>query len=126
MPENDEGIRIITRDELREKIERGDRFTLVETLSAMYYRHTHLPGAINLEPTDDWESAVTTLLPDKNAEIVVYCAGPTCHTAADAARSLTTLGYTNVRDYAGGKEDWLAAGLPVEGSARARKPAAAH
>jgi len=32
------------------------------------------------------------------------------------------MGYTNVRDYVGGKEDWLAAGLPTEGQARRRRP----
>jgi len=29
---------------------------------------------------------------------------------------LAALGYTNVRDYVGGKEDWIDAGLPVEGN----------
>jgi rhodanese-related sulfurtransferase len=33
---------------------------------------------------------------------------------------LAALGYTNVRDYVGGKEDWMAAGLPTEGKARRR------
>jgi hypothetical protein len=31
------------------------------------------------------------------------------------------MGYTRVRDYSGGKQDWLEAGLPVEGKARQRK-----
>jgi hypothetical protein len=25
------------------------------------------------------------------------------------------MGYTNVRDYSGGKQDWVEAGLPTEG-----------
>ena len=33
-----------------------------------------------------------------------------------AAWRLESLGFTNVYDYAGGKLDWLAAGLPTEGS----------
>ncbi len=32
-----------------------------------------------------------------------------------SARELAALGYTNVRDYAEGKQDWIDAGLPVEG-----------
>jgi len=32
----------------------------------------------------------------------------------NAARELAALGYTNVRDYAEGKSDWMNAGLPVE------------
>jgi rhodanese-related sulfurtransferase len=31
-----------------------------------------------------------------------------------AARELAALGYTNVRDYSGGKQDWIDAGLPTE------------
>lgn len=62
----------ISRDELKAKMERGDDFLLVETLPEPYYRHTHLPGAINLPP-DQVRELAPTLLPDKAAEIVVYC-----------------------------------------------------
>ncbi len=66
---------IITREELREKIERGDDFLLVETLAPEYYRHTHLPKAINIPP-DQIKELAPQMLPDKRAEIVVYCANP--------------------------------------------------
>jgi rhodanese-related sulfurtransferase len=65
----------ITREELREKIERGDDFLLVETLAPEYYRHTHLPKAINIPP-DQVEELAPQMLPDKSADIVVYCANP--------------------------------------------------
>lgn len=66
----------ISRDELKAKIDRGDLFMLVETLSETSYQHAHLPGAINLPP-DKVTSDAPELLPDKNADIVVYCASPT-------------------------------------------------
>jgi rhodanese-related sulfurtransferase len=66
----------ISRDELKEKIDRGDDFLLVETLPKVAFQHAHLPGAINLPPDRVTELA-STLLPDKSAEIVVYCANPT-------------------------------------------------
>jgi len=66
----------ISRAELRLKIDRGDKFLLVETLPAVAYQHAHLPGAINLPP-DQVQQLAPTLLPDKSAEIVVYCASPT-------------------------------------------------
>lgn len=69
-------VRTISRDDLHEKIKRGDSFQLVETLPKTTYDHVHLPGAINL-PTDKIKDMAETLLPDKNAEIVVYCASPT-------------------------------------------------
>ncbi|MFN2454419.1 MAG: rhodanese-like domain-containing protein [Pyrinomonadaceae bacterium] len=66
----------ITREELKGKMDRGEKFLLVETLAAEYYKHAHLPGAINLPP-DSVAAQAPTLLPDKGAEIVVYCASPT-------------------------------------------------
>lgn len=69
-------VATISRDELKQKIDRGDRFTLVETLPDYMYQQAHLPGAINLPPTQVRYQA-THVLPDKHAEIVVYCASPT-------------------------------------------------
>lgn len=66
----------ISRDELKIKIDRHDEFRLVETLPETAYHHAHLPGAINLPPQKLVELA-PTLLPNKQAEIVVYCASPT-------------------------------------------------
>ena len=54
------------------------------------------------------------LLPDKDAAIVVYCANDPCPNSGIAAHVLGKLGYTNVRDYEGGKQDWRDAGLPLE------------
>jgi rhodanese-related sulfurtransferase len=62
----------IGRAELRAKMERGDPFVLLEVLAPRYYRHSHLPGALNLPPGKVGELA-PTLLPDKDAEVVLYC-----------------------------------------------------
>jgi rhodanese-related sulfurtransferase len=69
-------VAIITRDELKRKIDRQDHFLLVETLPSTDYHHAHLPGAINLPP-DQIAKLAPQLLPDKQVDIVVYCAGPT-------------------------------------------------
>jgi rhodanese-related sulfurtransferase len=66
----------ISREELKAKMDRGETFTLVETLGEVAYHHAHLPGAINLPPDRVTELA-PSLLPDKSAEIVVYCSSPT-------------------------------------------------
>ena len=62
----------IDRDELGAKMDRGDPFILLEVLAPPYYRHSHLPGALNLPPGKAAEMA-PTLLPDKKAEVVLYC-----------------------------------------------------
>lgn len=63
---------MISRQELYEKIQRGDQFHLFEVLPRMYWRKHHLPGALSL-PLDEVEKTIPTLVPDKHAEIVLYC-----------------------------------------------------
>ena len=109
----------IARNELKTKLERGEEIVLVEALPEPYYRKAHLPGAINL-PHDQVDELAPVLLPNKGAEIVVYCANLPCQNSEIAARRLTELGYTNVREYADGKQDWIDAGLPVESGLAAR------
>ncbi len=105
--------KVITREELEAKIDRGDDFVLVEALSQKHYQSSHLPGAVNLpyEFVDEAEK----LLPDKDTEIVVYCMNVDCEASTEEARELEGMGYRNVRHYAEGKQDWIRAGLPVEG-----------
>jgi rhodanese-related sulfurtransferase len=69
-------VKTISRTELKEKIDRGDSFVLVETLAPVAYEHAHLPGAINIPP-DQVKQLAATLLPDKTSDLVVYCASPT-------------------------------------------------
>lgn len=109
----------VTRDELRDKIERGEDFVLVDALSTQHYERSHLPGAVSLplEFVDDAEEK----LPDKEAEIVVYCMNEDCAASDEEVRELSEMGYTNVRHYPAGKQDWLQAGLPIEKGARPSK-----
>jgi rhodanese-related sulfurtransferase len=106
-------VRSISRDELKAKIDRRDGFVLVDTLSPDHYRHAHLPGAVNIPPERVSELA-PQLLPDKQREIVLYCANMKCHLSENLAHELVALGYTNVSFYPGGKHEWLTAGLPIE------------
>jgi len=58
------------------------------------------------------ESRIEDQVPEKSAEIVLYCAGG--NRSAFAARSLAELGYTNVKSMAGGFTAWKRAGLPFD------------
>jgi rhodanese-related sulfurtransferase len=109
----------ITAEELEPKIENSDPFVLVDALAPMVYAHSHLPGAINLPPSGIDPARVARRIPDLETEIVVYCSSPDCDDSVATARRLQALGYTNVRHYAGGKNEWRDAGLPLE---RAGKP----
>ena len=66
---------IISREALKDKLDRGDDFILVETLSEKQYQHTHLLSALNLPPERVRELA-PKILPDKGADIVVNCGSP--------------------------------------------------
>ena len=65
-------VATISRDELKSKIDRRDQFALVEALGEGTYRRSHLPGAVNI-PMDKVKELAPRLLPDKNADVVVYC-----------------------------------------------------
>ncbi len=106
-------VETISRDELTEKIARRDKFRLVEVLPEENYHQAHLPGAINLPP-DQISKLASKRLRDRHAEIVLYSDGSSSHESEAAARELAERGYTNVRDYAEGKQDWIDTGLPVE------------
>ena len=62
-------MKTISREDLREKIERGDDFVLLEVLSERSYKREHLPGAIRYEG----KSTIPDLLPNKDTTVVAYC-----------------------------------------------------
>jgi rhodanese-related sulfurtransferase len=62
----------IEREELYDKIVRGDKFFLFEVLLKMYWRKKHLPGALHLPP-DRVVETVGEIVPNKDAEIILYC-----------------------------------------------------
>ncbi len=103
----------ITRDEIKAALDSGADLTLVETLRPEHYDQGHLPGAVHLHP-DDVEARAAHVLPDRDAAIVTYCSNRACGNSAAVAAKLVKLGYTNVRRYEDGKQDWIDNGLPVE------------
>ena len=109
----------MTTDELLRKIGDGGNVVLIDALAPMVYAHSHLPGAINLAPNDIDPETISRRIGDRDAEIVVYCTNPACQDSVQTTRRLRELGYTNVRHYAAGKDEWRARGLPLE---RAGKP----
>jgi rhodanese-related sulfurtransferase len=86
---------------------------VVEALPAPYYDDAHLPGARNL-PHDSDEATIAAVLPNRDTTVVVYCSNVACQNSTILSRRLADLGYTDVRKYEAGKEDWVGAGLPVE------------
>ncbi len=96
---------------VRELLGRGAQ--LVEVLPREEYEELHLPGAISIPlKTLDAESAAEL---DAALPVVVYCWDALCDMSPRAAAMLETLGF-DAYDYALSKVDWMAHGLPMEGT----------
>jgi len=110
---------VVDRERLRELVDEGA--LLVEVLPANEYKEDHLPGAISL-PLRRLEKEARDVL-DMARPVIVYCWDTACDLSPRAAWRLEALGFQHVYDYESGKVDWMAAGLPTEGT-NAEKPRA--
>lgn len=106
-------MKTITVKELKEKIDSDEKFKLIDVLSKDSFDAQHIPKSINI-PGSELEERSTKELPDKNEEIVVYCASKTCQASPNAVRKLEELGYTNVTDFEDGLAGWQDAGFEFE------------
>ena len=100
----------ISKEELKEKLDRGDDFKLVMVLGEWHYRAKRIPGSLHI---DSPEKGLEELSPDD--EIVVYCSNEACAGSQFAYRILKDAGYENVRRFSGGLLEWEDAGYPMEG-----------
>ena len=105
-------LKTVTRSYVQERLGRP-QVVLVEALPPQCWADAHIPGALNL-PHDQVDELAHSLLPDRDVEVIVYCANGPCANSSIASRRLEQVGYTHVADYELGKEDWAEAGLPLE------------
>jgi rhodanese-related sulfurtransferase len=103
-------MNLISRDELKARLERKDNFKLVMALGEWAYRAKHIPGSLYFSTPDEALAAL-----GRDDDIVVYCASSDCLASAVAYRFLEGRGYTHIQRYAGGVLDWEEAGYPLEG-----------
>lgn len=104
-------MRIISREELKRKLDRGDRFKLFMTLDRQAFEQSHIPGSLHLS---NIAKVASTLRPDD--EIVVYCANPACPSSFNAYHELEKQGCRNLYRYAGGLMEWHEAGYELAGT----------
>jgi len=102
----------ISREEIRRRLH-DPALTIVDVLPASSYVEWHIPGAVGL-PLELLASHARELLPNRDAEIVVYCGNAECSRSLHASQQLHELGYSNVRIYRGGIADWMDSGEPTE------------
>jgi rhodanese-related sulfurtransferase len=107
-------VKTISTEQLQQRLAQGKSLHFWNVLTDGYFKGELITGSRRV-PLDTIAREVSdTLAPMKGEEIIVYCGGPTCPQSLQAAQKLTDLGYTNVKAYEGGLEEWKSAGNHVE------------
>lgn len=104
-------IKECTIADVKVKLDRGDPFHLIDVREDNEFAKDHAKGAAHLG-RGILERDIETVIPDKRADIILYCGGG--YRSALAAESLRQMGYTNVRSMDGGIRAWREAGYPIE------------
>lgn len=104
-------IKECTIAEVKGRLEAGRPFHFIDVREDHEWGKDHAVGARHLG-RGILERDIEGLIPDKKAEIVVYCGGG--YRSALAADNLQKMGYTNVVSMDGGIKAWRAAGYPME------------
>lgn len=106
-------VRECTVQDVNARLDRGERFHLVDVREDSEWAKGHLPTAIHLGK-GVIERDIEERIPNTNEEIVLYCGGG--FRSALAAENLQRMGYTNVWSMDGGFRGWKDANLPLEGT----------
>ena len=102
-------VKECTVDDVKKRLDRGEKFMLVDTREESEFAAGHLPGALHLSK-GVIERDIEKKVPDKSAPLVLYCGGG--FRSALAADNLQKMGYTNVISMDGGMRDWRAKKYP--------------
>jgi len=108
-------VRETTVDEVKARLERGEKLTLVDVREESEFAKDHLPGALHLGK-GVIERDIEARVPELNTELVLYCGGG--FRSALAADNLQKMGYKNVISMDGGIRDWREKGFPLEAGSR--------
>src|SRR5947209_12048577 len=101
-------VRELTVDQVKTKLERGEKFQLVDVREESEWAKDHVPQAIHLGK-GVIERDIEQRLPDTAAEIVLYCGGG--FRSALAAETIQKMGYSRVFSMDGGIRDWRQRGF---------------
>jgi rhodanese-related sulfurtransferase len=104
-------MRLISAQELKEKLDRGDPIKLVNALGDWEYQAAHIPGSLHFSTPAETLNGL-----GRDDEIVVHCSNPSCTASVVLYQFLERNGYRNLRRFAGGLHEWREAGYPLEGT----------
>jgi rhodanese-related sulfurtransferase len=104
-------VRETNVDAVKTRMDRGDKFVLIDVREDSEFAKDHLPGAIHLGK-GIIERDIEARVPELNTEMILYCGGG--FRSALAADNLQKMGYTNVISMDGGIRDWREKAYPLE------------
>jgi rhodanese-related sulfurtransferase len=103
-------VREVGVDDVKARLDRGDKFLLLDVREESEYAKDHLPGAIHLGK-GIIERDIEERVPDLATPLVLYCGGG--YRSALAADNLQKMGYTNVLSMDGGIRGWREKRFPL-------------
>jgi rhodanese-related sulfurtransferase len=103
-------IREVSIDEVKKKLDRKEKFLLIDVREESEYAADHLPGAVHLGK-GIIERDVEARVPDQDTPMVLYCGGG--FRSALAADNLQKMGYTQVLSMDGGIRGWREKGFAL-------------
>jgi rhodanese-related sulfurtransferase len=103
-------IQETTVDQVKAKLDRGEKFLLIDVREDNEYAKDHLPGAIHLGK-GIIERDVEERVPALDTPMILYCGGG--FRSALAADNLQKMGYTQVISMDGGIRGWREKGFPL-------------
>jgi rhodanese-related sulfurtransferase len=103
-------VRETNVSEVKSRMDRGEKFLLIDVREESEFAKDHLPGAIHLGK-GIIERDIEARVPALNIEMVLYCGGG--FRSALAADNLQKMGYTDVISMDGGIRDWREKGYPL-------------
>jgi rhodanese-related sulfurtransferase len=104
-------VRECTIADVKSRRDRGESFHFIDVREDNEYAVDRAAGAMHVG-RGILERDIENLIPDKSAEIVLYCGGG--FRSALAAESLQKMGYRKVISMDGGIKAWRDAGFPME------------
>jgi len=103
-------IRETNVDEVKNRLDRGDKFLIVDVREESEFAKDHIPGAIHLGK-GVIERDIEAKVPGLDTEMILYCGGG--FRSALAADNLQKMGYTNVISMDGGIRGWREKSFPL-------------
>jgi rhodanese-related sulfurtransferase len=103
-------VKETTVDDVKSRLDRGEKFMLVDVREESEFASDHLPGAIHLGK-GIIERDIEVHVPDLEAPVILYCGGG--FRSALAADNLQKMGYTNVISMDGGIREWREKNYPL-------------